>query len=496
MADLEKALKNLTPEQRKKLKNYEDNDEANLNSLADSTPPEPKKNTKKGKSNLNSAVPEGTSRNPVITCMQSIESEEVHWLWRGYIAMCKICIIEGDPSHGKTWTTLAIAAAVSNGWPLPDALTGIMEGAYTEPHNIFYLTAEDGLADTIKPRLEMLGADCNRIFVIEGQRKQNGTDIEPVTMQDLDIMRKAMQEIKPALLIIDPLQGFLGAGVDMHRANETRPVLTGIMRLAEEYNCAVLIVRHLNKSTGGKAAYRGMGSIDFTATARTVLLVGKDPDDPHKRIIVPTKCNLGAEGVPIAFTLTPEYGFQWAGKADRTADDVLYADAQNNHNQNANNYRVDEAVEFLRDLLSTGPKESKHVMEEAKHENISSRTLQRAKEKLDVKSFRDKPGIGPWIWRLPSAQRHNGNVAISFKDACEKEENIGTKADCQPDCQVVSNGNVLPETTLPDCQPWQSDKTPKKSNKKSRLPDCHSECDEELWADIGHVVADHEGGHN
>lgn len=396
MAGLEDALRNLTPEQEKilSLDNIRKNQAKNDASLLETAPPEPKKKPSRA-----SPATEVSPWNPVITCMTSIKTEEVHWLWPGYIAMRKICLVEGDPSHGKTWTTLAVAAAVSNGWPLPDAETGIIQGYSGDPQNVIYLTAEDGLADTIKPRLEMLGADCSHIFVIEGQR-QEGKDMEPVTMQDLDVLRKAMQEIKPALLIVDPLQGFLGAGVDMHRANETRPVLTGILRLAEEHDCAVLIVRHLNKSSGGKASYRGMGSIDFTATARTVLLVGKDPDDPHKRIIVPTKCNLGAEGVPIAFMLSPEFGFQWAGKAERTAEDLLYPETQSNgDSQNRENNRLEEATEFLEEILTDGAQPIKKVKSEAKAADIKDITLRRAKENMGLLTY--KKG-DEWFWRLPS----------------------------------------------------------------------------------------------
>lgn len=354
---------------------------------------------------------------PVITCMETIAQEVILWLWLGYIALRKICLVEGDPSHGKTWLVLAVAAAVSRGWPLPDAETGQNKQiADQEPANVVYMTAEDGLGDTIKPRLTMLGADHSRIFVIEGQRQGDG-EMEPVTMQNLEILRLAMKQIKPVLLIVDPLQGFLGAGVDMHRANETRPVLTGMLRLAEEFNCAVVIIRHLNKSSGGKAAYRGMGSIDFTAAARTVLLVGKDPDDPCKRVVIPTKCNIGTEGVPIAFSLTPEHGFLWLGKEDKTADDLLYS--ANNDERNADRGTLEDAKSFLTDILQNGPVSSQRIFQEAKQEHIKQRTLERAKTQLGVKAFKDYPG-GEWKWRLttpPTPMTTVGGVPPSGSNA-------------------------------------------------------------------------------
>ncbi|MEN6350735.1 MAG: AAA family ATPase [Syntrophomonas sp.] len=350
----------------------------------------------KGASNQNQS-PDEKAWKPVITCMDAIPEEEVLWLWPGYIALRKICLIEGDPSHGKTWLTLAIASAVSQGWPLPDRETGLnTKIANREPASVIYMTAEDGLGDTIKPRLENLGADGKKIFVIEGQRQADNEAMEPVTMQDLDILRQAMHRVKPALLIIDPLQGFLGAGVDMHRANETRPVLAGILRLAEEFNCAVVIIRHLNKKSGDKAAYRGMGSIDFTATARTVLLVGKDPDDQYKRIVIPTKCNVGVEGVPVAFSLTPGYGFEWVGKTDRTAEDLLtpFINSENSNERSA----LEEATDLLAEALSSNPRLIKEVKKDAKAADINERTLRRAREQLGVKAYKEGDN---WFWYLP-----------------------------------------------------------------------------------------------
>lgn len=339
---------------------------------------------------------------PVITCMEDVMEEDVLWLWDGYIALRKVCLVEGDPSHGKTWLTLAIAAAVSRGWLLPDPVTGkCTQEADREPRNVIYLTAEDGLRDTIKPRLVNLGADCSKIFIIEGQR-QGDAEMEPVGMADLDILRQAMTEIKPALVILDPLQAFLGSGVDMHRANEVRPLMAGMMRLAEEVDCAVVIVRHLNKGSGGKVAYRGMGSIDFTAAARTVLLVGKDPEDPTRRVIIPTKCNLGVEGVPTTFTLTPETGFEWAGKSDITAEALLNPEPKDDGgDQDRERSRLREAVNFLENILGEGKKLTKDVKKEQKALDISDATLRRARESIGIEAV--KSG-NDWFWMLPAGQ--------------------------------------------------------------------------------------------
>lgn len=403
---------------------------------------------------------------PVITCMEDVLEEDVLWLWPGYIALRKACLIEGDPSHGKTWLTLAIAAAVSRGWPLPDPITGrCVQVTDREPRNVIYMTAEDGLGDTIKPRLVNLGADCSRIFIIEGQR-QGDAEMEPVGMADLDILRQAMKEIKPALVILDPLQAFLGSGVDMHRANEVRPLMAGMMRLAEESSCAVAIVRHLNKGSGGKVAYRGMGSIDFAASARTVLLVGRDPDDPARRVIIPTKCNLGVEGVPTTFILTPETGFEWAGKSDITAEELLNPEPKDDGgDQSREQNRLYEAVDFLENILANGKQLTKDVKKEQKALDISDATLRRARENIGVEAVK----VGSdWYWMLPNGQdgprvktmSNMGNMPQTpnrpaldhVVQGCsnERDEQHGSNADIADDSGMLFN--LLKENTLGDKQ--------------------------------------------
>lgn len=338
---------------------------------------------------------------PVIMCMADVISEPIKWLWPGYVALRKVCLVEGDPNQGKTWLCLAMAAAVSRGWPLPDSETGLCskESKRQEPGTVFYLTAEDGLADTVKPRLENLGADCSRIHVIEGRIREDG-QIEPVTLQDVPTLKLAMEQRRPSLLIVDPLQGFLGARVDMNRANQVRPVLADMMRLAEQFDCAVVIVRHLNKAQSGKPAYRGMGSIDFTAAARTILLVGKDPEESHKRIMVPVKCNIGVEGTPLTFTLTPDQGFRWEGRAEKTAEDILYPMLQTD--EHSEKSILDEAQDFLQNILEYGPVPANEIFSKSGKAGISKASIRRAKESLKIQSFRE-PGKGreaPWMWRI------------------------------------------------------------------------------------------------
>ena len=244
---------------------------------------------------------------PVIK-MSEIQSQEVSWLWYPFIPYGKLTIIQGDPGDGKITFVLNIAAKLSRGEGLDS------EMKLSEPVNVIYQSAEDGLADTVKPRLELAGADCERILVIDEKEKS-------LSMVD-ERLEKAIVQTKARMLILDPIQAYLGGGMDMNRANEARDMTKKLGALAEKYQCAIILIGHMNKAAGNKAAYRGMGSIDFFAVARSVLLVGRVEGEPNIRAVVQIKNNLAAFGHLKAFALS-EDGFQWLGDYEITADEVL-----------------------------------------------------------------------------------------------------------------------------------------------------------------------------
>ena len=176
--------------------------------------------------------------------MSEINAEEVQWLWYPYIPLGKLTILQGDPGEGKTSFILAVIAALTRGDPLPEC-----ERA-AEPMNVIYQTAEGGLADTIKPRLESAGADCTRVLVIdEGKRELTLCDAR---------LEEAICRTGAKLIVLDPLQAYLGSDVDMHRANEVRPVLKRLSLMAERTQCAVILIGHMNKAQGLKSGYRGL----------------------------------------------------------------------------------------------------------------------------------------------------------------------------------------------------------------------------------------------
>ena len=308
--------------------------------------------------------------------MSEVQSQEIEWLWYPFIPYGKLTIIQGDPGDGKTTMVLNLAAKLSKGEALDENMK------VTEPVNVIYQTAEDGLADTVKPRLELAGADCERIIVIDESDKS-------LSMVD-ERLEEAIVRTGARLLILDPIQAYLGGGMDMNRANEARDMTKKLAALAEKYQCAIVLVGHMNKAAGNKAAYRGMGSIDFFAVARSVLLVGRVEGEANIRAVVQIKNNLAAFGHPKAFELS-EDGFHWLGDYEITADEVLGGIAPK-----AN--KLEQAKRLLRELAETkNAMQSNEIFNFAEERSISRRTLENAKKEMGIRAKRIN---NSWYWEL------------------------------------------------------------------------------------------------
>ncbi len=308
--------------------------------------------------------------------MSEVQSQEIEWLWYPFIPYGKLTIVQGDPGDGKTTLILNIAAKLSKGEGLDNDMK------LTEPMNIIYQTAEDGLADTVKPRLEKAGADCERIVVIDERDKS-------LSMAD-ERLEEAIIQTGARMLILDPIQAYLGGGMDMNRANEARDMTKRLGALAEKYKCAIILIGHMNKASGNKAAYRGMGSIDFFAVARSVLLVGRVEGEPNIRAVVQIKNNLAQFGHPKAFELM-ESGFKWLGDYEITADEVLGGIAPK-----AN--KLEQAKQMLRELAETANAvQSNEIFDMAEEQGISKRTLENAKKELGIRARKIN---NSWYWEL------------------------------------------------------------------------------------------------
>ena len=307
-----------------------------------------------------------------------MELQQVQWLWHPYIPFGKLSIIQGDPGEGKTTLALRLAAAYSSGNPLPG-----MEPV--EPFNVIYQSAEDGMGDTIKPRLMSAGANLDRVLSIVEEKKQ-------LSLLD-ERIEKAIQEHTARLMILDPIQGYIGSRVDINRANEIRTVLKSVSSVAERTGCAVVLIGHLNKASGSSSAYRGLGSIDFCAAARSVLLIGRLKNDPTVRVIVHDKSSLAPEGKSLAFGLGDEEGFRWLDGYDGiTAEELLCGFTTET--------KTAAAEELIRSMLAGGQEiMAENVFRAAEGKGISRRTVNEAKKAIP--NIVTRKNSKYWFWSLP-----------------------------------------------------------------------------------------------
>lgn len=310
------------------------------------------------------------SFNSLIAPYSTIKSMSIEWLWYPYIAFGKITIILGDPGEGKNSFVLYLISKLSN--------SNNTEIEFTkESIKIIYQSAEDGIEDTIKPRLELNGANCKNIFFITNNNiNLSGEDLE-----------NAIIESKAKLLILDSFQSFLEKGMSIQNVTDLRPMFTYLTKIAKK-NCAIVLVGHMNKANGTKDLYRGLGSIDIVAVARSVLTVKKLNDGSKTRIVSQIKNNLSEIGMPVAFDINIDGTIKWFGKTNLVEMDG--SDAI---------YRKKEKYSsiLLCDFLKDGPVLTSIILEEARKNEISERTIRKLKKDMNIIAIKRKES---WYWSL------------------------------------------------------------------------------------------------
>lgn len=319
-------------------------------------------------------------------CLADVQPEKVDWLWQGRIPYGKLTIIEGHPGVGKSHLTIEIAARVSRG----DAVGP--DGETIPPGNVALLTAEDGVADTVRPRADAANGNVFMIHVLDGL---------PSLPADIPALREYVERMDIRLLIIDPLAAYLGGKVDSWKDHDVRRALAPLAKMAEDTHCAVIVVRHLTKASNGAAITAGGGSIGIIGQARCAMLVAADPENPNEIVLAVVKSNLAQKPESLKFQLvTTESGWakvEWIGTSPHTAD-ALIASGRDSEESG----ELHEAMQLLSEWLKSGPQSKSDIIRSANDAKISTRTIERAKLKMGV--VHKRTGFGPgsrMIWQLP-----------------------------------------------------------------------------------------------
>jgi hypothetical protein len=328
--------------------------------------------------------------------LADVEPERVSWLWPGRIPLGKLVTLDGDPGLGKSTLALSIAAPVTTGGKWPD-------GAVCEhPGGVLLLSAEDGLADTIRPRLDAARADVTKVHAVQGVPIDDEGTLRSPTIADIVALEAAIRDTGARLLVIDVLMAYLPTGTDSHKDQDIRSTLSRVAAMADRTNCAVLLIRHLTKASGRDPIYRGGGSIGIVGAARAGLLVAPDPDDNDRRVLASVKSNLGPAPESLAYRLidSPEHGcarVQWDGRTDHTAHTLLTEPMSEVDGDNP-------AKEFIKDYLGThgGEASAADVLKAGRGAGFNDQELKDARRrcrKPKISSRKASMG-GGWVWAI------------------------------------------------------------------------------------------------
>ena len=403
---------------------------------------EPGYDREKGPDRRNpSAVQEDKPPRLTITTLSNVQPEKVKWLWPRRILMGKLTLLAGDPGLGKSYLMLDAAARISVGGMWPD-------GGDVPEGDVLIVTAEDALNDAVRPRLDLLEADVRRIHSIGISVREGDHEVGLSLTDHLMQIEAAIAEYRAVLLVLDPLLALMGRRTDTYKASEVRPILAQLAAVAERTGCAIVAIMHLNKRSGeNNALYRLTASLDFGAAARSVLVVGKNPNDPQRRVFVSAKSNLSAPPEALGFHFMSDGIFAWEqGTLDIDAQTLLSSSILDSEKKDA----VQEAEDFLMQVLGEDGQRTDLILNEAKQAGISPTTIRRAKLNIDVRAIRvseGNQGRGYWKWQPPERSQGDHPPGIQGSDHLAKVQPVQAEIQASPqddhnDRFVETHGNV------------------------------------------------------
>ena len=359
--------------------------------------------------------------------VSTVEKQPIKWLWPSRMALGKVTMVAGHPGLGKSQFTAYLAAKVTTGglWPAGEG--------QAPKGSVLMLSAEDDVADTIRPRLEAAGAEVNCVHVLTAVQDAGAVRGFSLSRDLVPLEAELVRLGDVRVIMIDPLTAYLGA-TDSHKTADVRALLAPVSDLAARYGVAIVTISHLNKGGGNEAMGRVTGSLAFVAAARAAFLINKDPEDPKRRLFVPMKNNLGTDDSSLAFRIVEKEvavgirapTIEWENERVTVSADEILAAVNSNDGEGAGAMR--EAVEFLKDALARGAVSQKIIKGDANANGISEASLRRAKVKLGVEAHKDGMA-GSWFWRLPTAEDAQTQESLStFEDDQENTKMLNQKS--------------------------------------------------------------------
>ena len=318
-----------------------------------------------------------TESSGLVTLYSDVRATNVRWLWYPFIAIGKITLLQGDPGDGKSTMMMNLIGELSTGGATPDGQ------AFGRPQRVIYQCSEDNASDTIKPRLNACGADCRNIAFIN-EEVHSG-----LTLDD-ERIRDAIKSFTPRLVVIDPIQAYLESDSDLQIAGRARKLMHRLALWASTYDCAVVLIGHLNKKENSKGLYRSLGSIDVVAAARSVLQVDRDQDDNAVRVVRQIKNSLGPSDAEIKFEIRQKTGFRWL-------DVSTVPKLEANPTVPTFNTKADKAAFLIKEYLSAGDLRSVDIYKRLETEDIGRRTAEDTRKIIGVRCYRKRK---QWYWSL------------------------------------------------------------------------------------------------